>query len=422
MMRTLRFHELVEVSPSVKLEKSKEYPFVDMAAVEPGRRYVRAERKRAFTGGGTRFLPGDTLFARITPCLENGKIAQYQGVGSQPAFGSTEFFVFRARPTLADPGYVYYLATSDIVRKPAEKSMSGASGRQRADIKSIAELDVPAPPLPVQRKIAAILSAYDDLIENNRRRIEILEEMAQALYREWFVEFRFPGHENVPMVDSPLGKIPEGWEASALGDHLTALESGRRPRGGAQGVTCGVPSVGAENIIGIGRHDFMSEKYVSREFFQSMRRGIAQSGDVALYKDGAYIGRSSCFRDGFPHDEFCVNEHVFLLRTTGERLTQNILYLWLQEPNTVSEIRATNANAAQPGINQEAVKGLRLVVPPSDTAANFDRLVEPGLALIISLAKRDTVLRRTRDLLLPRLISGDLDVSDLDIDVGEEGA
>ena len=92
----------------------------------------------------------------------------------------------------------------------------------------------------------------------------------------------------------------------------------------------GVPSVGAENVFGIGRHKYQSEKYVSREFFEGMRNGVVKDGDVALYKDGAYIGRTTYFRDSFPHAQFCVNEHVFLLRTTGKRLTQNILYLWLQ--------------------------------------------------------------------------------------------
>src|SRR5690606_10520769 len=106
---------------------------------------------------------------------------------------------------------VFYLATSELLRRAAEKSMSGASGRQRADLAAIDNLDVPAPLLPNQRRIASILSAYDDLIENNTRRIAILEEMARRIYEEWFVRFRFPGHEQVKMVESELGVIPEGW-------------------------------------------------------------------------------------------------------------------------------------------------------------------------------------------------------------------
>ncbi|MFH1716573.1 MAG: restriction endonuclease subunit S, partial [Planctomycetota bacterium] len=212
----------------------------------------------------------------------------------------------------------------------------------------------------------------------------------------------------------------EGWEVATLGNHLIALESGKRPKGGAKDLSFGIPSVGAENIFGIGRHNYQSEKYVSREFFEGMRKGVVKDGDVALYKDGAYIGRTAYFRDSFPHAQFCVNEHVFLMRTTGKRLTQNMLYLWLQEPATVSAIRATNANAAQPGINQPGVNGLSLIVPPQGIAGQFDQLVESSLALIVSLAKRNATLRRTRDLLLPRLTSGEVNVSELDIAVPEE--
>ncbi len=310
------------------------------------------------------------------------------------------------------PAFAYY-----FLQTMAFERLDAGASNPTLNRNHIHSIPVRWPPLPTQRKIAAILSAYDDLIENNLRRIKILEEMAQNLYREWFVKFRFPGHQNARFVDSPLGRIPEGWEVAKLGEHLISLESGKRPKGGIKNEQCGVPSVGAENIHGIGRHNFQCEKLVPREFFKGMQKGVVKDGDVALYKDGAYIGRTSYFRDGFPHSEFCINEHVFLLRTTGKRLTQNTLYLWLQELDTISAIRATNANAAQPGINQSGVKGLEVITPPSDIARNFDLLVETTLAMIISLAKRNQTLRRIRDLLLPKLISGDVDVSELDITV-----
>ncbi len=103
------------------------------------------------------------------------------------------------------------------------------------------------------------------------------------------------------MDSPPLGKIPEGWEASTLGDNIVALESGRRPKGGVTGIAEGIPSIGAENVIGIGKHDFSKERYVPHEFFDSLNKGgVVKDGDVALYKDGANIGRSTYFRDGYP--------------------------------------------------------------------------------------------------------------------------
>jgi type I restriction enzyme S subunit len=275
------------------------------------------------------------------------------------------------------------------------------------------EILVPAP--LVQRRIAGILSAYDDLIENSIRRMKILEEMARALYREWFVALRFPGYGINPPVVPTDGGLPTGWEVATLGSQLVALESGKRPKGGAGGVSAGVPSIGAENINGIGRYDFNSEKFVARDFFLAMRRGVVHDRDVAIYKDGAYIGKSSYFRDGFPHAECCVNEHVFLLRAEGRRLTQNALYLWLQDPETVRRIRATNANAAQPGINQTSLSGLKVTVPDPMTASHFDDLVEPMLGEVVALAKSVHNLQKMRDMLLPRLMDGQIELPETEI-------
>ena len=308
-----------------------------------------------------------------------------------------------------DSRYVYYLFNSKTVRQQIRASASGTKIRHTAPSR-IASVNVRVPPVATQRCIASILSAYDELIGNCQRRIKLLESMARALYREWFVRFRFPGHESVPRVPSPFGEIPKGWEVTTLNAHLAALESGKRPKGGIRDVKDGVPSIGAENINGIGQHDFASEKFIPREFFQEMRKGVVQHGDVAIYKDGAYIGKSSYFRDGFPHAECCVNEHVFLLRASGIRLRQNALYLWLQEPDTVQTIRSKNANAAQPGINQQTVGGLELILPDSQIASRFDQVVDPLLAEVINLARKVRNLRRTRDLLLPRLLSGQIEV------------
>ena len=316
---------------------------------------------------------------------------------------------YRTNPAKLSNSYLKYAFQAPFFRDQLD-SFSAQSTRPYIGITAQKELQLDFPPLPVQRRIAGILSAYDELMENSQRRIRLWEAMARARYRAWVVHFRFPAHEKHPRVASPLGDIPQGWEATILGTHLAALESGKRPKGGIRDVDDGVPSIGAENINGIGRHDFAGEKFIPREFFGEMRKGVVRDRDVAIYKDGAYIGKSSYFRDGFPHTECCVNEHVFLLRANGVRLKQNALYLWLQEPDTVQTIRSKNANAAQPGINQQTVGGLELILPDEKTAAHFDRLVEPLLAEIICFSKRIQNLRRTRDLLLPRLLSGQVEL------------
>jgi type I restriction enzyme S subunit len=314
-----------------------------------------------------------------------------------------------------DPRYVYYfLKTLDL------KRFNSGAGVPTLNRNHLDTLLITVHDSQSQIKIAAILSAYDDLIENNLRRIKIVEEMAQTLYREWFVKFRFPGHQKVRMVNSPLGKIPEGWEVGTLDDVLTTLESGSRPKGGIDPEARGVPSIGAENIIGLGRYDYSKQKFVTRDFFNNMNRGHIQSGDVVLYKDGAQIGRKSMFRDGFPHVECCINEHVFILRSNG-RCSQNYLFFWLDQPEMTQNIINLNANAAQPGINQSGVRGLSILLPPASLLKIAEQVLEPMMGALFNNAKRNNILRQTRDLLLPKLINGELDVSDLDVKIVNDG-
>lgn len=308
---------------------------------------------------------------------------------------------------VSDTLFTYYLLNTAKLNQYA-----GGAAQPLVTQSNLRNVRIRIPDLPTQRRIASILSAYDDLIENNTRRIKILEEMARLIYREWFVEFRAPGvrlRKATPEEKKVTGKdvFPEGWEVRRLGDVLSELESGSRPKGGIDNADTEVPSIGAENIIGLGQYDYSKEKFISRDFFENMNRGHIQSGDVLLYKDGASLGRKSMFRDGFPHEECCVNEHVFILRT-NDRCSQNYLYLWLDLPQMTSNIKNLNANAAQPGINQVGVKGLSIQCPPITVVKAFNDIVDPIFAEIFNLAKKNQNLHLTRDLLLPKLMSGDI--------------
>lgn len=390
MVEMMRFAEFVCINPRVNLEKGKNYPFIEMEAVSPGRRYVTSRKTRPFKGGGSKFRSGDTLFARITPCLENGKIAQFAGLGSQECFGSTEFFVFRANPGISEPAYVYYLASTDLIRGPAEKSMSGASGRQRADIQSIADLQVPAPTHPIQRKIATILSAYDDLIENNLQRIKILEDMAQSLYQEWFVKFRFPGHERVRMVDSPLGKIPERWELIKIGGLLEKVKRKKKLKKQSYVTDGPIP------VVDQGR-DFIGGYTTDQETLFDSPLPIIVFGDhtrILKYVDFPF----ACGADG-----------TQLLRPNTERMPISLFYYVLKSIDLSDFAYARHF---------KFLKEQGVLIPNEQIARLFAQVADPMRDLIRCLLSRNTNLRRTRDLLLPKLISGELDVSDLDIKTG----
>jgi type I restriction enzyme S subunit len=208
------FSDFVNINPSVRLEASKYYSFVEMKDLNEKSKFVYPSAKRKLTGG-SRFQNYDTLFARITPCLENGKICQVKELENGVGFGSTEFLVFRGREGISDNNFVFYLMRYDEVRRFAEQNMLGTSGRQRVTWNAFVNLKLDLPPLPTQRRIASILSGLDNKIELNRQTNATLEAMAQAIFKEWFVDFRFPGATG-EMVESELGMIPKGWKKSNI--------------------------------------------------------------------------------------------------------------------------------------------------------------------------------------------------------------
>ena len=259
-----------------------------------------------------------------------------------------------------------------------------------------------------QQSIASILSVYDDLIENKRKQMKLLEEAAQRIYKEWFVDLRFPGYETTPIVDG----IPEGWKNSLLADIDCSLESGSRPKGGIDSsILDGIASVGAENVIGLGQYNFSSEKMVSKDFYYNMKRGKIKNRDILIYKDGAYIGRTSLFQDGFPHKEAAVNEHVFLLHATDEDL-QYYLFFTLYQNEYYQKMQKLNRNSAQPGINSDSMKSLPLIVPDKSSLSCFNKAVSPLVKKIFAMAKQNRHLEIARNLLLPKLMSGEIEVQD----------
>lgn len=289
---------------------------------------------------------------------------------------------------IADKKYLQlYLQRDNLKRK-----LDTGAAQSQITINSLSVYHVNLPSLEYQKRVALIIQRYDDLIENNSKRIEKLEAIANLIYRNY--------HE----------RHKKEMVSSTIGDCLLELESGKRPKGGVGSLAAGIPSIGAENINGVGHHDFSKDKFVSVEFFDSMNKGKIKDGDVAIYKDGAYIGRSSYFLNNFPHAIACINEHVFLLRPNKEVIGSGQLYLIIQSPEVLSAIRGTNSNSAQPGINQAGLKGVHIKLLPKDSGIEFENVIHPLFMLIATLAKKNHNLSRARDMLLPRLMSGEIKV------------
>ncbi len=252
------------------------------------------------------------------------------------------------------------------------------------------------PPLPEQRAIASVLSSLDDKIDLLNRENQTLEQMAEALFRQWFIE-----------------EADEDWEEGRLGDVLAVIESGKRPKGGINpDLENGIPSIGAENINGIGHYDYSKTKFVNEDFFRSMKKGIIKDYDVLIYKDGAYIGRKGMFGLKYPYDICTVNEHVFILRA-NDKLNQFFLYFILQQEALVQ----LNTNSAQPGLNQEAIKSLEITIPLKQLVEKFGDIVKPFIDRIFINAKQIRTLEKLRDTLLPKLMSGEVRVRFTDSEV-----
>ncbi len=280
-------------------------------------------------------------------------------------------------------------------------SVSSQSTRPYVGITDQRRLKVLYHPLRVQKKIATILSAYDDLIENNLRRIKILEEMAQNLYREWFVNFRFPGYESARFIDSPLGKIPEGWEVKSLGEVTKNYDKLRKPlssmeRAKRKGI---YPYYGAAKII----------DYIDDYIFDGTYLLIAEDGSVITTEQKPVLQ----YVDG----RFWANNHVHILKGKGIITTEH-LYLALSEVNISGYI----TGAAQPKISQANLNRIPFLAPDELIVKAFNNIVCDFFRLKIVINKKIQMLRQTRDLLLPKLISGEVDVSELDIHIPEEVA
>lgn len=376
----VRLEDIIDVNPSVNLKKGEEYPFIDIDKVSPSLRTVTNEETKIYDGQGSKFCPGDTVFSRITPCLENRKIAQVST--SEPGFGSTEFYVFRAKKNLADPDYTYFLTSSDAVVLPAINSMSGASGRQRADKRFIQRHKLKVPSVPEQRKIAGILSAYDNLIELNNKRIKVLEQMAENLFKEWFVRFRFPGHETAEFENG----LPKGWSICKLGDITHIKAGGDRPEICSETPTevTSVP-VFSNGIDNEGLYGYTKNPEIEKESVTISARGTV--GYVCLRR--------------VPYVPIV---RLIAIIPSINSLPAIYLFYYFRQDSIIAN------GTSQQQITVPMVSKKRIIVPPIQLLSEFERFEKPVWDEMDNIKKQNNELAKQRDLLLPRLLSGKLEV------------
>ncbi len=401
-----RLEDIIDVNPPVKLKKGESYPFIDIDKVSPTRRSVTNEEVKVYDGqSSSKFCDGDTVFSRITPCLENRKIAKV-AIEGDAAFGSTEFYVFRAKKKKTDARFTYYLTSSDAVVLPAINSMTGASGRQRADKRFIQRLKLNLPDLPTQERIADILSAYDDLIEINNRRIELLERTAQELYKEWFVRFRFPGYKNAKFENG----LPEGWSYVRFGKAIDIIDGDRGvnypkqeefyPEGDCLFLNAG-------NVTTKG-FDFSSCAYITKEKDTILRKGKLQYGDVVLTTRGT-VGNVAFYNETMTFSEMRINSGMVILRNLGV-VSPEYIYTALRHEYLQKLMTLYASGSAQPQLPIKDMKRMKIIKADAKTMERFTEMSADIYSQISLLIMKNQTLAKQRDMLLPRLMSGKLEV------------
>ena len=310
---------------------------------------------------------------------------------------------FVANPEKADARYIKYYI--DFIKLQMQNISHGTT-QDNLSVEKLLTFDFFTPPLATQRKIGAILSNYDDLIENNTRRIKILEEMAQTIYREWFVEFRFPGHENVKMVESELGLIPQGWKVRGLGDVCKVVPGYAFKSKDWKDTGVGVvkiKNIKSDNTIDIDNKDCVAPDILSPK----LDKYQLTNGDFLIAMTGATAGKVGRLRT---KTTMMLNQRVAKLDPI--KVYRDYIWCRISLEETQAVFYRLADGAAQPNMSGSQIEEHRIVWPPPSVCKHFSSIVGDMLLLSDNLMLRNVNLRKTRDLLLPKLISGELDVSE----------
>lgn len=357
----MRAADFIEFNPRMSIKKGTIATKVAMDKLQPFTKKIPDTEKAPFSGG-SKFRNGDTIMARITPCLENGKTAFVDILGEDEiAFGSTEFIVMRAKEGVSDPQFIYYLATSPSFRNIAIKSMVGSSGRQRVQQTVLDELVLSVPPLEEQKKISSLLCVLDQKIALNNEINDNLQQQAQAIYASMFVDNADPT-----------------WQQGHLSD-LVTVRYGKDHKKLTDGI---YPVYGSGGIM----------RHVERPLYD---------------KESVLIPRK-----GTLNNVMYVNQPFWSVDT--------MFYTEMRLPNVAKfvyhfvkakDLASMNAGSAVPSMTTDILNAMEVAIPPASVLEEFESLVAPMYRAMQENDAQSNKLADLRDTLLPKLMSGEIDVS-----------
>lgn len=407
---TIRAADFIDFNPRVILKKGTIATKVAMDKLKPFSKNIPETEKAEFNGGA-KFCNGDTVMARITPCLENGKTAFVDILDDgEVGFGSTEFIVMRARPGISDPQFVYYTAINPAFRNVAIQSMVGSSGRQRVQQSVLNEFELRVPDLDEQKHIGAFLANLDEKITLNNNINDNLEQQAQALFKSWFVDFEpFNGTLPSDWEIVPLEKIADFQNGYAFKskellnepspDCYQVFKQGHIARGGG--------------FIPDGTKSWYPKSLASK-----LEKFVLKKGDILMamtdMKDNvAILGNTAVM----PLDnEYIVNQRVGHLRANGYKgVTYPFIYLLTNSTDFLVDLRSRANSGVQVNLSSSEIKASQTVLPSEEVNNAFSEITLPMFEIIINNQLENQRLAQLRDTLLPKLMSGELNVSDLDL-------
>jgi len=407
--REVKLKEIIDFNPRESLSKGEIAKKIPMENIEPFKKKISGFEEVEYKGG-TKFRNGDTLLARITPSLENGKTAKVDILNEdEVAFGSTEFIVLRAKDNLTTEDYVYYLAISDYIRDIAIKSMTGTSGRQRAQTDVIEDTIITLPTLKEQKEIAYILSTLDEKIEVNNRINKTLEEIAQAIFKHWFVDFEFPNEDGEPykssggeMVNSELGPIPKGWEVTNIKEYSEFMANGGTPKRNNDKYwdKREVPWLKTTEISDGLIID--AEEWISQEGFKNSSAKLFPIDTVLVAMYGVTAGKLGLLRFESTTNQACCGI------TCSESKSPYYLYLFLRKNQ--NELKSLARGSAQQNLSKGVIERFNIILPMEELLSKFHTISKSIFRQIENKKRMNTKLESIRDTLLPKLMSGEIRV------------
>lgn len=371
--------------------------FIDVDSV----RYVEEDVFKRWT---RRLLPkrGDVVLTREAPLGDVGMVRT-----DDSNFLGQRLYHFRPDPRRLNAHFLLYSLLGPDLQGQIKACGSGATV-EHMRLQDVQSLEILLPSLVEQCRIGETLAAYDDLVENNRRRIQILEQMARAFYREWFVEFRFPSHERVQRVSSPLGPIPASWKVVSVDEVCERVTDGSHysPRS----VGDGLPMASSKDMHEWGLNRDTCRQISRKDFDLLVRNGCkAQKNDVLITKDGnSYLKHIFVMPE---NEEVVLLSSIAILRPNA-RINPHLLAATLRAPENKSRLKNFVTGAAIPRVILKDFKRFQITLPTLDVQERWALIAEPNAELCWTLIDQNRSLRRTRDLLLPRLLSGQITLTE----------